>query len=49
MGTFEQRRRAIRHHRASGRVYGATHVAIWTGGLGALMIVVLGGLFSLLR
>jgi hypothetical protein len=47
MGTFEQRRRAIRHHRASSRVSSATHAAAWISGFGALLIVVVGGLSNL--
>jgi hypothetical protein len=47
MATFEQRRRAIRHHRASARAHGATQMVAWVGAFGALVLVLLGGVFSL--
>ena len=45
--TFEQRRRAIRHHRASTSFSGVTRMAVWVAGFGGLMFVLLGGVFSL--
>jgi len=47
MVTFEQRRRALRHHRAATRVSSATSMAVWIGGFGAILLVLVGGMASL--
>lgn len=44
--TLEFRLRAIRHKRAASRVFRATNLVAWIVGLGALVIVVAGGLLS---
>jgi hypothetical protein len=44
---LERRLKAMRHKRAASRVIGATEVAAWIIGLGALMIVAALGLLSL--